>query len=97
MGYCNGCGRPVEAEARFCPRCAAEAGNPPREKRPSVWRWSRGADLACLLLIMALGGIAAAASQAGIPLLMWGALAMLATLFLALIIHAVTGGRRFSK
>lgn len=38
MGFCNSCGRPVGAEARFCPRCSAAAATEghvgPRPKAP---------------------------------------------------------------
>ena len=66
------------------------------EPRPSAWRWSRGADIGCIFLLVAMGIGGSVAITSGMNWLGYCLLGGAAVLVLALIIHAATAGRRFA-
>lgn len=77
---------------------AAGRGQPVKNAPgPSAWRWSRGADVACLVLMMGLIAGAADAARDGATLRLWLCLGAVALLFSGLVIHAATAGRRFGR
>jgi hypothetical protein len=67
------------------------------QKEPSAWQWSRGADVLVLILLLALLIVAGALAQAGMKVLALLIFGVVGSIFVALIIHAATAGRRFGK
>ena len=70
---------------------------PEHPKEPSAWQWSRGADVLMLVLLLVLLTLAGGLAQAGMAVLALLLLGVAGSIFVALIIHAATAGRRFGK
>jgi len=68
-----------------------------RESKTGAWRWSRGADVAALVLF--LGVLGGGANLYVDGYVAWGVIAMASAglLMVGLIVHAATSGRRFGR
>ncbi len=99
----NGAGKPAVREAeRREPEPEAQSQEPEaaqqeRPAGPSAWRWSRGADAGCLviLVLFVFLGLGAYVRED------WGWLTLYgigtSVLIIALLVHAATAGRRFGR